>query len=126
MEYETRLDAPSHPYCKDERHHCRGDKNSREKGLLPKQVEHWKDDGEDEQLRQEPSDQHAPPPQPCGFHIRRILAVTPLSDAIDVTSRATKFAPRHDSYGSRHRIGPPGRHMGLVLVLRLGTTWRQH
>jgi len=62
MEYKARLDAPAHPYRKDKRHHCRGDENGRQKGSLPKQVEHWKDDSEDDQLRQESSDQYASPP----------------------------------------------------------------
>jgi hypothetical protein len=73
MKDKTRFDAPAHPHRKDERHHCGGDKNGRQKGALPKEVEHGKNDGEDEQLRQEPSDQYAPPPQLCGFHTRRIL-----------------------------------------------------
>jgi len=61
MKYEARLGASAHPYCKEQRHHCRSDKNRRQKGSLPKQVEHWKDDGEDDQLRQEPSGQYASP-----------------------------------------------------------------
>src|SRR6185295_1782048 len=81
MDYETGLDVSAHPYRKDEGHHSGGDKNGRQKGALPKQVKRWKNDGEDKQLRQEPSDQDAPPAQPCGFHGRRILAVTPLFGA---------------------------------------------
>jgi hypothetical protein len=73
MEYESRFDAPAHPYRKDERHHRGGDENGRQKGSLPKQVEHWKDYGEHKRLGEEPSDQYTPKPQLCGFHTRRIL-----------------------------------------------------
>ena len=72
MDYETGLDVSAHPYRKDEWHHGGGDKNGRQKGALSKQVERWKNDGEDKQLRQEPSDQDAPPPQLCGFHTQNL------------------------------------------------------
>jgi len=62
MKDETRFDAPAYPHRKYEWHHCGGDKNERQKRSLPKEVERGKNDGEDDQLCQEPSEQYASEP----------------------------------------------------------------
>lgn len=68
MKDKPRLDVPAHPDGKDERHQGRSDQNRREKRSLTEQIERWKDDGEDEHLRQESCYQDAAPPQLSGFH----------------------------------------------------------
>jgi hypothetical protein len=47
VECEVRLDAPAYPHGKDERHGYGRDKNGRQESLLPKEMEHWENNGED-------------------------------------------------------------------------------
>jgi len=51
VEYEMRIRTPADPDGKDQRECQRGDKNRRQEGLLPKEMEHRKNNRKDPQLR---------------------------------------------------------------------------
>ena len=73
VKYEARADAPGHPQSEEEWQQGRGNQDGRQKGLLAKQVARGKDDGENEELRQESAQQYTTPMYPCDFrHIPKI------------------------------------------------------